>query len=295
MPERLAHCTDFPSDGGQHEGTWEILDDDKERGTRIWDEETGCRPVRVVVSRWKTSNIPSSRNWDDFSGGGPPWGTTYFNEQCPHGLNPRRLHQEEMNLSPLYTGLEGEILMHDPVIRNTNEPRVDRLDDMLRTGTDLPIIHVAVNGDDSPSGSRAFDVFIKDRRLNPMLYLKRYGRNLGLFYRLSRTAGTERYDSAVRVNACGACAAEGEVTLTVEGGGVGRQSNDGTNALSSTRNLGWRGFGWPIPLSAVRYLPRTACVIFVLPDGGRLRMPAWDVREILRYRRWQGVKVYPRL
>jgi len=288
MPERLAHCTDFPSHGGQHEGTWEILDDDKERGTRIWDEETGWRPVRVVVSRWKTSNIPPSRNWDDFSGGGPPWGTTYFNEQCLlHGFNPRRLHQEEMNLSPLYR-YEREILMHDPVIRSTAEPRVDRLDDMLRTGTDLPIIHVAVNGDDSPSGSRAFDVFIKDRRLNPMIYLKQYGKNLGTFASLSPTAGSIRYNSATRVNACGACAAEGEVTITVENS----SENDPRGGLLS---LGFRGYGWPIPLSAVRSRPRTACVIFVLPGGGRLRMPAWTVCEILRYPGWQGVKVYPRL
>ena len=290
MPQRLAHCHDFPCEG-HHEGTWEICDDGEKIGAGFWDEG-GWRPVRVVVSRWKTSNMPLGQNWEDFSGRNP--GTSYFNELCPHGLNPRRLHQEEMNLSPLYMGLEREILMHDPVILRTADWRINRLNDTLDYETDLPIIHVAINGDDYPSSTRAFDVFIKDRRLNPMLHLKQYGRNLGLFYRLSRTAGAVRDNSATRVNACGACAAEGEVTLTVEGG-IGRQSNDGTNALSSTRNLGWRGFGWPIPQSAVAGLPRTAYVIFDLPDGGRLRMSASTVDEILEYRRWQGVKIYPSL
>ena len=292
MPQRLAHCTDFPSLEGQHEGTWEICDDGGHPQTGIWDGYEWI-PVRVVVSRWKTSNMPPRQNWVDFSGGPPTRGTRYFRDACPHRPIPRLLHQEEMNLSPLYMGFEREILMHDPVICGTAEPRVNLLDDMLTTGTDLPIIHVAVNGDDGPSLTRAFDVFIKDRRLNPMIYLKRYGKNLGSFDTLSSAAGAARYNSATRVNACGDCAAEGEVTLVVETGGGGY--DDGRNALSSTRNLGWRGFGWPIPMSAVAYRPPTAYVIFNLPDGGRLRMPAGAVVEILRDPRWRGVKVYPSL
>jgi len=288
MAETLAHCNEFPHDGHEHEGTWEISHgDDWGDEYGIWDDERWI-PVRVVVSRWKTKNIPPYLNWVDFSGGPPGTGLTYFREQCPHGVNPRRLHQEEMNLSPSYRGYREEILMHDPVVRGSAQRRIDRLDAMLGDQETLPIIHVVVNGDDYVSGIRAFDVFIKDCQLRPRFYLARYGKNLGTFDALSPTAGVIRTNSAGAVNACGACAAEGEVTITVENS----NENDPRRGLLS---LGFRGYGWPIPITAVSALPRTAFVIFSTPDRSLLRMPAWAVVDILRETWWRGVKVYPPL
>ena len=291
MKETLAHCNESPHDKNEHEGTWEICHgDDWGHGAGSWNGEEWI-PVRIVVSRWKTINIPLSDNWVEFSGGSPNKGLRYFREPCSnHYVNPRRLHQEEMNLSSVYRGREGEILMHDPVILSSAEWRIDRLDQIIQGFTpSLPIIHVVVNGDDYPVGSSGFDVFIKDRRLNPTLHLSRYGQNLGTFNSLSPTAGRERYRSANSVAACGDCAAEGEVTIMIN------NTNMNMNNPLSINSLGHRGYGRPISASTLRTWLLTDYVIFSTPDRRRLRIPVSIVLDILKQSRWKCPKIYPQL
>jgi len=278
-------------DDNRHEGSWEICqNDDWGHGFGSWDGEKWI-PVRIVVSRWKTINIPQYDNWVEFSGGNPNKGLGYFREQCMHGINPRRLHQEEMNLSPAYKGWENEILIHDPVIINSAKWRVERLDELIqRPPPSLPIIHVVVNSDDYPAGSSGLDVFIKDRRLNPILHLNRYGKFLGTFNSESPTAGGVRRSSARRVAACGDCAAEGEVTIKV----INLDKNDPFNSRGIS-SLGHRGYGRPVSISTLRTRPPTDYVIFTTPDRSRLRIPVSTVLDILKPYRWRGVKIYPPL
>jgi hypothetical protein len=277
----------------EDEGAWEICHgDDWKHGSGSWDGEKWI-PVRVVVSRWKTKNIPQSDNWVEFSGGSPNKGLAYFREQCMnHGINPRRLHQEEMNLSSGYMGREGEILMHDPVIMSSAMWRVERLDEIIQgLSPSLPIIHVVVNSDDYPAGSSGLDVFIKDRRLNSTLHLNRYGKFLGTFASESSTAAGVRRISATKVAACGDCAAVGEVTIKVNN----LNKNDPHN-YREIPSLGHRGYGRPVSISTLITRPPTDYVVFSTPDRSRLRMRISTVLDILKPSyRWRGVKIYPPL
>ena len=267
----------------EHEGKWELIEIGDEGHPLCWNGH-GWQPIRLVVSRWKASNKPkrAGENWTEFHGAsGTSRGTQYFRSFCVHRPASRILHQEEMNLHPC-RGREGEILMHDPVLQSTNENRVVRLNNMLNDHHELPIIHVAMNVDDYGSSARSFDVFIKDNKLDPTNFLARYDLNYGSFGTHMGTLNV-RTSSASSVGACEYCANEGEVNMVV----IDRQSD------FFGGYFGRRGYGWPVPQAAISGSPPTSWFVFDMPSGGRLAIPKQIMEEVMAYRRWRGVKIYP--
>jgi len=267
-----------------HEGRWETIEmgDD---GHPLYKGEHGWQPIRLVISRWKTSNKPknSACNWDVFHGvSGSRKGTQYFRSFCVHRPASRTLHQEEMNLHPC-RGRQGEILMHDPVIQSTNLNRVIALDNSLSEPNELPVIHVVMNVDDHGSLARSLDVFIKDYKLDQTNYLSRYDPNYGLFD--AHMASSMRAGFATGEGACGRCAAEGEVNMIV----IDRQTTFFGNYF------GRRGYGFPVPQIAVSGASPASWFAFDIPSGGRLAIPKRIMEEIMAYRRWRGVKIYPNI
>ena len=180
--------------------------------------------------------------------------------------------------------------MHDPVVEGCDVNRIRRLDLTLSSPDELPIIHIAVNSDDTGSNERAFDVFMKCEKFaddgGPRIV--RYGNkgDIGSFDSMG-SSGARRV-SAGGVGACGDCAEEGDVNLILQWYAENRN-----NPLPITSFVGQRGYGTPISRAAVSSLPPTSFVLFVLPDTTLLRVPARIVDEILAYRRWRGVMVYP--
>lgn len=273
-----------------NEKTWKIVDGNDSGAVEYYDGMK-WRPVRIVVGRWKCSNFAPSDDWNDFHGstsGGS--NITYFNGSCLHRPpTPRLLHQEEMNLAPIY-GYEREVLMHDPVVEGSAQNRIRRLDLSLGNLEDLPIIHIAINSDDTGSNERAFDVFMKCEKFaddgGPRI--QRYGNkgDIGSFNSMGSSG--VRGVSAAGVGACGDCAEEGDVNLILQWYAENRN-----NPLPITSFVGQRGYGTPITRAAVSSLPPTSFILFVLPDTTLLRVPTRIVDEILAYRRWKGVLVYP--
>lgn len=279
-----------PPPHNPNEKTWKIVDGDDSWAVDYYDGMK-WRPVRIVIGRWKCSNFAPSDDWNDFHGsmnGGS--NIRYFNESCWHRPPTLRLlHQEEMNLAPVY-GYERVVLMHDPVVEGSDVNRIRRLDLTLSSPDELPIIHIAVNSDDTGSNERAFDVFMKCEKFaddgGPRIV--RYGNkgDIGSFNSMG-SSGARRV-SAGGVGACGDCAEEGDVNLILQWYAENRN-----NPLPITSFVGQRGYGTPISRAAVSSLPPTSFVLFVLPDTTLLRVPARIVDEILAYRRWRGVMVYP--
>lgn len=291
MDEYLTPNIDLdPPHHNPNEKTWKIVDGDDSWAVDYYDGMK-WRPVRIVIGRWKCSNFGPLDDWNEFHGsanGGS--NIKYFNDSCGHRLPiPRLLHQEEMNLAPIY-GFEREVLMHDPVVESSDVNRIRRLDLTLDHPDELPIIHIAVNSDDTGSNERAFDIFMKCGKFaddgGPRI--QRYGNRGDIGSFASMGSAIARRVSAGSAGACGDCAEEGEVNLILQW-----YSQNRNNPLPITSFVGRRGYGTPISRAAVSSLPLTSFVVFVLPDTNLLRVPAWIVDEILAYRRWKGVKIYP--
>lgn len=287
MERRIVSCKDFPPNGRHqfpHDGYWEIHDDGESGHPSCW-EGGNWRPIRLVVSRWKTSNIPLGGDWNVFSGNvNFNKGTRFFRTPCPpwaphRPTIPKFLHQEEMNLH-FCRGYEGEILMHDPVIESSAARRISELNRLLVDVHELPIIHIAMNLDDYTSNTRAIDVFIKDGKLDQVRFLREYDSTGTTF--LARGC-TLRSPFASSVGACEYCAEEGEVNMVI-------QDNHHEHAGAY---FGRRGYGWPVPMAAFAGLSPTASFVFNMPTGGRLRIPKNIMDELMAYSRWRGVKVYP--
>jgi hypothetical protein len=273
-----------PNNPLEHEGHWEIIEMGDDGHPLYWGEH-GWQPIRLVISRWKASNKPKygACNWDSFHGeSGSKKGTQYYRSFCVHRPASRILHQEEMNLYPC-RGREGEILMHDPIIQSTNLNRVTALNNSLSKAHELPIIHVVMNVDDYGSSARSLDVFIKDYKLDQTNFLSRYDPNYGPFN--AHMTSTIRNGSASSELACGSCAEEGEVNMIV----IDSQKNYFGNYF------GRRGYGLPIPQTAVAGASPRSWFAFTMPSGGRLAIPKRIMDEIMTYRRWRGVKIYPNI
>lgn len=274
-----------PNNPLEHEGNWEIIEMGEDGHPLYWGEQ-GWQPIRLVVSRWKASNKPKNGafNWDFFHGvSGSRKGTQYFRSFCYHRPASRILHQEEMNLHPC-RGREGEILMHDPVIQSTNLNRVIALNNTLSTPNELPVIHVVMNVDDYGSSARSLDVFFKDYKLDKTNFLARYDLGYGPF-NAHMGSPSLRSGFATGVGACGNCADEGEVNMIV----IDRQPE------FFGGYFGRRGYGLPVPQTAVAGASPTSWFAFSMPSGGRLAIPRRIMEEIMTYRRWRGVKIYPNI
>ena len=92
-----------------------------------------------------------------------------------------------------------------------------------------------------------------------------------------------RTSFASSVGACEYCANEGEVNMVV----IDRKSD------FFGGYFGRRGYGWPVPQAAISGSPPTSWFVFDMPSGGRLAIPKQIMEEVMAYRRWRGVKIYP--
>ena len=55
------------------------------------------------------------------------------------------------------------------------------------------------------------------------------------------------------------------------------------------------GYFWkkPVPPSSDFWVSPTSWFVFDMPSGGRLAIPKQIMEEVMAYRRWRGVKIYP--
>ena len=91
-----------------------------------------------------------------------------------------------------------------------------------------------------------------------------------------------RTSFASSVGACEYCANEGEVNMVV----IDRKSD------FFGGYFGRRGRMACPPSSDFRVSP-TSWFVFDMPSGGRLAIPKQIMEEVMAYRRWRGVKIYP--